>query len=373
MDKLKVILTSAPVLQNANFSKKFYLHCDASNFGVGAVLIQMSEENDEKPIAFMSKKLSSAQRNYSVTERECLAVILAIEKFRCYLELQEFELIFLGEAIRLGYPVAGQDFSKFAQFKAIKSYVKTADGNPHDVIGVLNVQMAYKDFWRIFQLAPNIINALEPDSETYPIPRRFMHRIRRVFYSLEQEKRLALPPSCCRHSDDVIKKILSNTAEIKQSLKGLTSRIEKLEEDNKKMHCRQLTELSMTQKLIKPKKESPILKSPCNSVEEFEKLEDNLMKSPELNEKLEDEILKHEGTDPSKFVRSMWRKILSDNVASQYSWKGTAKKKAIDIMAVTNAFRGAYNRKFLGSDKEFGRVTVKWFQTAKERHSKKKK
>ncbi|KAM8721487.1 hypothetical protein ACLKA7_007376 [Drosophila subpalustris] len=53
--------------------------------------------------------------------------------------------IFFGEAIRLGYPVAGQDFSKFAQFKAIKSYVKTADGNPHDVIGVLNVQMAYKE------------------------------------------------------------------------------------------------------------------------------------------------------------------------------------------------------------------------------------
>ncbi|KAL7725167.1 hypothetical protein ACLKA6_017323 [Drosophila palustris] len=172
---------------------------------------------------------------------------------------------------------------------------------------------------------------------------------------------------------DMLKKILSNTVEIMQSLKGLTSRIEKLEEDNKKMHCRQLTELSMTQKLIKPKKESPILKSPCNSVEEFKKLEDNLMKSPELNEKLEDEIFKHEGTDPSKFVRSMWRKILSDNVASQYSWKGTAKKKAIDIMAVTNAFRGAYNRKFLGSDKEFGRATVKWFQTAKERHSKKKK
>ncbi|XP_036348058.1 uncharacterized protein K02A2.6-like, partial [Rhagoletis pomonella] len=64
---------------------------DASDFGIGAVLVQLSDDSEEKPIAFMSKKLNRAQRNYSVTERECLAVILAIEKFRCYLELQEFE------------------------------------------------------------------------------------------------------------------------------------------------------------------------------------------------------------------------------------------------------------------------------------------
>jgi len=59
----------------------------------GAVLVQLSGEKEEMPLAFMSKKLSRAQRNYSVTERECYAVILAIEKFRCYLELQEFEVV----------------------------------------------------------------------------------------------------------------------------------------------------------------------------------------------------------------------------------------------------------------------------------------
>lgn len=90
---LKNVITSAPVLQNPDFSKKFFVHCDASDCGVGAVLVQLSHDNVERPVAFMSKKLNTAQRNYSVTERECLAAVLAIEKFRCYLELQEFELI----------------------------------------------------------------------------------------------------------------------------------------------------------------------------------------------------------------------------------------------------------------------------------------
>jgi len=49
MDKLKSILTSAPVLTNPNFDKKCYLHCDASDFGIGAVLVQLSEEDAKSP------------------------------------------------------------------------------------------------------------------------------------------------------------------------------------------------------------------------------------------------------------------------------------------------------------------------------------
>lgn len=90
---IKIALTTAPVLANPDFTKKFYLHCDASDYGIGAVLVQLDEDGSEKPIAYMSKKLNTAQRNYSVTERECLAAIEAIKKFRCYLELQEFEVI----------------------------------------------------------------------------------------------------------------------------------------------------------------------------------------------------------------------------------------------------------------------------------------
>lgn len=90
---IKSLLTSAPILTNPDFSRKFYIHCDASDYGIGAVLVQLDENGEEKPIAFMSRKLNSAQRNYSVTERECLAAIEAIKRFRCYIELQEFEII----------------------------------------------------------------------------------------------------------------------------------------------------------------------------------------------------------------------------------------------------------------------------------------
>lgn len=92
-ERIKGLLTTTPVLSNPDFSKKFFLHCDASEYGIGAGLVQLDENGVEKPIAYMSRKLTTAQRNYSVTEKECLATIEAIKKFRCYLELQEFEVI----------------------------------------------------------------------------------------------------------------------------------------------------------------------------------------------------------------------------------------------------------------------------------------
>lgn len=91
-DSLKISLTTAPVLKHPDFSKHFFIQCDASMMGVGGVLFQLID-GDEHPVAFMSKKLNSAQRNYSVTELECLAAILCIQKFRCYVEGMPFTVI----------------------------------------------------------------------------------------------------------------------------------------------------------------------------------------------------------------------------------------------------------------------------------------
>lgn len=90
---LKSRLTTAPVLINPDFTKPFIINCDASQYGVGAVLAQKSEDGCEVPVAFMSQKLNAAQRNYSVTEQECLAAVLAVKKFRPYVEGQDFTII----------------------------------------------------------------------------------------------------------------------------------------------------------------------------------------------------------------------------------------------------------------------------------------
>lgn len=92
-ETLKNSLTSAPLLTHPDFTRPFIIQCDASITGVGSVLFQLDEEGHERPIAFMSKKLNAAQRNYTITELECLAAVLSIKRFRGYIEGMEFKVI----------------------------------------------------------------------------------------------------------------------------------------------------------------------------------------------------------------------------------------------------------------------------------------
>ena len=78
---LKQALVDAPVLRYPHPDKPYKLYCDASQYGIGAVLMQAFEDGDH-PLAFFSKALSKAQVNYSVTEKEMYAVVAAVQKFR---------------------------------------------------------------------------------------------------------------------------------------------------------------------------------------------------------------------------------------------------------------------------------------------------
>lgn len=92
LDSIKAILVSAPVLANADYTKPFIIQTDASDLGMGGVLVQ-GEGCDERVVAYTSAKFSATQRNYQTTERECLAVITAIEKFRPYIEGVKFTVV----------------------------------------------------------------------------------------------------------------------------------------------------------------------------------------------------------------------------------------------------------------------------------------
>lgn len=58
---------------------------DASGYGLGSVLLQESSPAVWRPVAFTSRKMTDAEMKYTVTEGECLAIVHALKKWRCYL------------------------------------------------------------------------------------------------------------------------------------------------------------------------------------------------------------------------------------------------------------------------------------------------
>ena len=80
-EKLKALLQSAPVLSAPDFNRPFKLAVDASDIAAGAVLLQEDQAGIDHPVCYFSRKFNSHQRNYSTIEKECLALILALQHF----------------------------------------------------------------------------------------------------------------------------------------------------------------------------------------------------------------------------------------------------------------------------------------------------
>ena len=93
-ERLKKQVARPPALYLPDFTRRFVLVTDASTVGTGAMLAQpdrFKPDGPLNPVAFFHHTLSSSERNYSTTDRELLAIVLAVKKFRVYLAGKRFE------------------------------------------------------------------------------------------------------------------------------------------------------------------------------------------------------------------------------------------------------------------------------------------
>ena len=92
-DQTKELLSSPLVMTHFDSTKPLVLTCDASPYGVGSVLAHIMEDGEEKPIAYHSRRLSPAEKNYAQIDKEGLAVIVGLAKFHKYLWGRPFLIV----------------------------------------------------------------------------------------------------------------------------------------------------------------------------------------------------------------------------------------------------------------------------------------
>ncbi|UYV77425.1 K02A2.6-like [Cordylochernes scorpioides] len=127
-NSLKNKLISPEVLTHYDPNKPIGLHTDASDQGLGAVLVHLNENTKERPISYASRTLQKAETNYSTTEKECLAIIWAIKKFRPYLYGRKFTIYTDHHRLLLPIPPASRPFEKMG-IDLMGGFPKSGRGN----------------------------------------------------------------------------------------------------------------------------------------------------------------------------------------------------------------------------------------------------
>ena len=130
--QLKDALVSPPVLAYPNFSKSFTLETDASVKGLGAVLSQLQDDHSLHPVAYASRSISGAEKRYTITELETLAVVWAVSHFHAYLY--------------------GNDVTVYTDHSAVKAVLETPNPSAKHArwwtkvygSGVRNIQIFYR-------------------------------------------------------------------------------------------------------------------------------------------------------------------------------------------------------------------------------------
>ena len=92
-DTVKEMITSDTVLTHYNPELPIKLACDSSAYGLGAVISHVMENGEERPIAFASRTLNAAEKNYAQIHKEALSLVWGVKKFHCMLFARKFTLV----------------------------------------------------------------------------------------------------------------------------------------------------------------------------------------------------------------------------------------------------------------------------------------
>ena len=150
--KLKDMLVSPPIMRSPNWDLPFEIMCDASDYAIGAVLGQR-EDKKAFVIYYASKTLDSAQANYTTTEKEFLAVVFALEKFRSY--------------------IVGSPVTIFTDHVALKYLLSKQDTKPRLTRWILLCQefnLTIKDKKGVENVVADHLSRLVPESDPLDIP-----------------------------------------------------------------------------------------------------------------------------------------------------------------------------------------------------------
>ena len=150
--KLKNMLVSPPIMRSPNWDLPFEIMCDASDYAIGAVLGQR-EDKKAFVIYYASKTLDSAQANYTTTEKEFLAVVFALEKFRSY--------------------IVDSPVTIFTDHAALKYLLSKQDTKPRLTRWILLCQefnLTIKDKKGVENVVADHLSRLVPESDPHGIP-----------------------------------------------------------------------------------------------------------------------------------------------------------------------------------------------------------
>src|SRR6266498_463771 len=111
-EELKEKLIQYPILSYPDYEKEFILITDASGRGLGAVLSQLNDDGKKVVIAYASRSLVQAEKNYPITDQECLAIMWAIEHFHKYLIGKKFMIITDHSALKTLNSLAAEKVAK---------------------------------------------------------------------------------------------------------------------------------------------------------------------------------------------------------------------------------------------------------------------